>query len=172
MDIVAYQSRDHVHDVMPVIAEASEPLNRLPRLGWVVSQQLIRDHLMHHYVQPWVERLAARDHLLFTPEGIFELGMLRLDQESEFVLVRGIQQFEIESLVGAVPGGHHPRSSVCGVRRVEPAVRRLPARQRGVIVGGQLRADRSAGACWPTSARLPAPAGRTPPAFRTPQTII
>ena len=92
-----------MHDIVPVIAEASEPLNRLPCLGRVAGQQLVRDDLVHRYVQPRAERLTAGDYLFVAPERISELCVLRLDQERQFVLVVRIQQFEVESLVGAMP---------------------------------------------------------------------
>jgi len=126
MDVVAYQGGDHVRDVVPVIAEACQPLNRLPCLGWVVSQQLIRDDLVHRDVQPRAERLAVGSHLLIALKRIFEFCVLRLEQEGEFVLVVRIQQFEVESLVGAVPCGYRPRSPTGTVRVAEPAFPGLP----------------------------------------------
>jgi hypothetical protein len=92
-----------VRDVVPVVAKADEPLNRLPRRGRVIGQQLVRDGLGHRYVQPRAERLAVDGHVLVAVERVFEFCVLRLDEEREFVLVVRIQQFEVEPLVGAVP---------------------------------------------------------------------
>jgi len=48
-----------VHDVVPVVAQGAEPLNRLPRLGRVVGQQLVGDNLVQRDAQPRAERLTA-----------------------------------------------------------------------------------------------------------------
>ncbi len=61
-------------DVVPVVPEPGEPLDRLPRLGRVVGQQLARDHLMEHDVQLEAHRLAVRTrHLLVMLERLLHL---------------------------------------------------------------------------------------------------
>jgi hypothetical protein len=72
----------------------------LPGLGRLTGQQLAGDDLMQRDVQPRAERLTAGDHLLVGAEGVFEFGMQGLDQEGAFVLVGGVQQFQVKSLVG------------------------------------------------------------------------
>jgi hypothetical protein len=59
--------------------------------------------------------------------------MLRLDQERELVLVRGIQQFQVESLVDAMPCRHRPRSPVIASRFIKPAVGCLAGFRHRVI---------------------------------------
>jgi hypothetical protein len=66
---------------VPVIAEAGQPLNRLPCLGRVLSQQLIGDNLVQRYVQPRAERLAAHRYLFTGPERIVEFCVLGLDEK-------------------------------------------------------------------------------------------
>ncbi len=46
VEVVADHGGDHVHDVVPVVALAGQPLNGLPCLGRVVGQQLTRDDLV------------------------------------------------------------------------------------------------------------------------------
>ncbi len=89
--VVADHGCDHVHDVVPVVAEGGEPLHRLPCPGRVIGQQLARDNLVHRDVQPRAERLTVDDHLFIAAERVFEFCVLRLDQEREFVLVCRIQ---------------------------------------------------------------------------------
>jgi hypothetical protein len=91
VEVVTDHGRDHVHDVVPVIAKAGQPLNGLPCLGRVVGQQLGRGNLVHGDVQPGAERLTAGDHLLIAAQRLFEFGVLRLDQEREFALLQGVQ---------------------------------------------------------------------------------
>ena len=42
--VVADHDCDHVHDVVPVISEGTEPRNRLPCPGRVIGEQLARDN--------------------------------------------------------------------------------------------------------------------------------
>jgi hypothetical protein len=75
---------------VPVVAEPGQPPSRLPCPGRVIGQQLVGDDLVHRGVQPRAERLTVGDHLFTAAECVF--GVLRLDQERQFVLVGGIQK--------------------------------------------------------------------------------
>ena len=55
------------------------------------AADLSRMNLMHRYVKPRAERLPLGEHLFVAAERVFEIRMLRLDQEREFALVRPIQ---------------------------------------------------------------------------------
>jgi hypothetical protein len=79
IEVAADHGGDHVHDVVPVVAESDQPLDGLPGFGRVVGQQLAGDNLMQRDVQPGTERLTAYDHLFIVAERVFEFGMLRLD---------------------------------------------------------------------------------------------
>jgi hypothetical protein len=61
--------------------------------------------------------------------------MLRLDQQGELVLIPGVEEFQVESLVGAVCWRHRPRSPVTGHRLIKPAVRRRAGARYRVIPG-------------------------------------
>jgi hypothetical protein len=90
-DVVAHQRRDHVHDVVPVAGQAAEALNRLPGLRRIVGKQLVRDNLVHRYVQPRVDRLAVDEHVFIAAERICGFCVLRLDQQVQFGLLSRIQ---------------------------------------------------------------------------------
>jgi len=102
-----------------------ETLNRLPCLGRIVGQQLVRHHLVHCHVQPRVDGLAVDDHVFLTVQGVRELQVQRLDQNCALVLVARIKQLEVESSVDPVRTGKRPRPPVTGLRLVEPAIRCL-----------------------------------------------
>jgi hypothetical protein len=57
----------------PVVAEDAEPLHRLPCLGRVIGQQLVRDNLVHRDVQPRAERLTVDGHLFIAAGGLRNL---------------------------------------------------------------------------------------------------
>jgi hypothetical protein len=54
-------------------------------------------------MQPRAEWLAAHRYLFTGPERIAEFCVLGLDEERELVLVTRVQQFQVESPVGAMP---------------------------------------------------------------------
>ena len=103
MEVLAYHSGDHVHDVVPVVAEAAQAAepSAMSRAGRQPATDSRRPGAWLCAASGWTAR--HHNHLFIAPQRIFEFGVLRLDQEREFVLVAGIQQFEVESLVGAVP---------------------------------------------------------------------
>jgi hypothetical protein len=130
--VLADQFHDHVHHIVPVVAEPGQPLNCLPRLGRVVGQQLVRDHSVQRDVQRRVHRLAAGGSDLFMPfERPCHLEVLCLEQESALVLVVRMQQLQVEPPIGAMPSGYCPRSPVARERLIEPAVGRLLGLPRG-----------------------------------------
>ena len=121
---------------MPVVAEPGESLDRLPRLGRVVGQQLVRDHLMERDVQPGVHRLAVGTRpLLVALERLLHLQVLRFEQERALVLVVRIQPFQVEALIGTVSRRHRPGLPVAGERLVEPAVGALAGPPPGYASG-------------------------------------
>lgn len=81
VDVLADQRGDHVHDGVPVVAEPGKALNRLPRLGRILGQQLIRHYLVHGHVQPRVDGLAIDDHVLPVLERACELRVPCFDQQ-------------------------------------------------------------------------------------------
>jgi hypothetical protein len=118
--VLADQFHDHVHHVVPVVAEPGQPLNCLPRLGRVVGRQLVRDHSVQRDVQPRVHRLAAGGSDLFMPlERPCHLEVLCLEQEPALVLVVRIQQLQVEPLIGPMPSGYCPRPPVARERLVD-----------------------------------------------------
>jgi Protein of unknown function (DUF3018) len=80
---------------------------------------------VHRHVQPRAERLTLDDHLLAAPQRGGELGVPRLDQQRHLILIRRIQQFELEATVAAVPGGHRSCSPIACGRLVEATLRRV-----------------------------------------------
>jgi hypothetical protein len=174
VDVLGDERGDHVHDVVPVIAQPVQALNRVPCPGRVVGQQLVRHDLVHCYVQPRVDGLAIDDHIFIAAQRVCEFRMLRLDQERALVLVAWVQQLEIESLIDPVRRGDRPRAPVSGVGLVELAVRRLLPVHSRLIPGPCGQPMRSAPARCRTPARLTAPATvwRAAAASRTHRTIV
>src|SRR5262249_17740390 len=152
VDVLGNQRGNHVHDVVPVITAPGEPLNRLPGLGRVIGQQLVRHHLVHRHVQPRVDGLAIDDHVVFTLEGISELRVERLKEQRALVRIARVQQLQIEFLVNPVRRGNHPRPPVARLRLIEPAACRL------LRVPGSLLRRRHRKQVWSTPAR-PGPPG-------------
>src|SRR3954452_24278975 len=46
MDVVAEHGSDHVHDVVPVVAQSRETLYGRPGFRWIVSEQLVGHDLV------------------------------------------------------------------------------------------------------------------------------
>src|SRR5260370_22403696 len=103
MDVLGDQSRDHVHDVVPVVTEGAQSLHGPPGLGWIIGEELVRNDLVHRYVQSWAERLAVDGHLVTALERVCEFAVERLDQQHAIVLAIWVYQLEVDLHAGTVP---------------------------------------------------------------------
>jgi hypothetical protein len=100
VDVLGDQRSDHVHDVAPVVAEASKTLNRLPGVRRASASNWFATAWCIAICSLGAERLIVGYQVFIAGERVFEFFMPRLDQEGPVILVAGIQQLQVESLVG------------------------------------------------------------------------
>jgi hypothetical protein len=94
-DLAGHRTREHVQDLVAVVAGVQEPPGGLVDLGRVVVGELLRDDLVHREVQADVHRLAGDDDVLAAVgERLVELGMVGADRDRSRVRVGEVLDLE------------------------------------------------------------------------------